>query len=515
MTEKKPAAAAKKKKQKKAVPKKTQKKTLARKTTSKKAGGKKKKQRNTGKLILGGIVLIMAAVTVWNVIKPMPAGLSKRSEPSRTNQAELLLDNTYGKKYDHEIFTHVFQTIDEAEDFIILDMFLFNKAYDGKEQFPDLTGELTRHLVNKKKENPDVRIYVLTDPINSVYGSYTPQHYKELRAHDIFLYETDLTKLRDSNPLYSGLWRSTFRFLGNSENGHITNIFSKKAPDVTVRGIADLINFKANHRKTLVTEKAAIIASSNPHNPSGHHQNIAVKLSGRIQEDLIKSELAAINMSGGHLERRDFTIQHRAFDNTMDYETTLVTEGKIKEALLEYLAKTNDHDTVKIGMFYLSDRDVIDALLRAADRGVEIKLILDVNKEAFGKKKPGIPNKPVAHELVSKSDDRIQIKWAVSHGEQFHNKYVLIENNQQHLSSLFVGSANLTRRNIADYNMETDVILTGRSELPVFKELDADFDAKWNNTKGHVTDSYDVKKEPSFWKTVLYRIQEFTGLSSF
>ncbi|TDL99022.1 hypothetical protein ERX27_00845 [Macrococcus brunensis] len=510
-TAKKPAAkkvAAKKTTAKKTIPK-------NRKAAAVKRKPKSKKKKSLGKWIVGSLFLIVTAVAVFNVLKPMPVGLSKRFEPSRTNNVKLLLDNTYGHKYDHEIFNTVFQTIDEADDFIILDMFLFNDAYDGNEKFPDLTGELTRHLIKKKEENPNIRIYVLTDPINSVYGSYTPAHYKQMRAHDIFVYETDLTKLRDSNPLYSGFWRSTFYFLGNSENGHITNIFSKKAPDVTVRGMAELLNFKANHRKTLVTEKSAIIASSNPHNPSGHHQNIALKMSGRIQEDLIRSEVAAINMSGGSLEREDFTIQNRAFDNMMDYETTLVTEGKIKEAMLEYIEKTNDNDTMKIGMFYLSDRDVIDALLRAADRGVNIKLILDVNKEAFGKEKPGIPNKPVAHELVSRSDDRIQVKWAVSHGEQFHNKYVLIEDDQQQTSTLFVGSANLTRRNIADYNMETDVILSGKSSLPVFKELDTDFDAKWNNEYAHVTDSYDVKKEASFWKTVLYRLQELTGLSSF
>ncbi len=502
---------------KKSVKKMTAKKAVPKNSKSPSARRKSKSQKKNpvGKWIVGGLFLIVAAVTVFNVLKPMPVGLSKRFEPSRTNDLKLLLDHTYGQQYDQEIFSTIFQTIDEADDFIILDMFLFNDAYDGRVKFPDLAGELTRHLIRKKEENPDIRIYVLTDPINSVYGSYTPHHYKQLRAHDIFVYETDLTKLRDSNPLYSGLWRSTFYFLGNSENGHLTNIFSKKAPDVTVRGMAELLNFKANHRKTLVTEKAAVVASSNPHNPSGHHQNIAVKMSGRIQEDLIRSEVAAINMSGGSLEREDFTIRNRAFNNTMDYETTLVTEGKIKEALLEYIERTNDNDTMKIGMFYLSDRDMIDALLRAAERGVNIKLILDVNKEAFGKEKPGIPNKPVAHELVSKSDDRIQVKWAVSHGEQFHSKYLLIANDQQQTSTLFVGSANFTRRNLADYNMETDVILSGKSDLPVFKQLDADFDAKWNNDRAHVTDSYDVKKEASFWKTVLYRLQEFTGLASF
>jgi len=491
----------------------------AAKTVQKKKTKPKKQHKIRFKWIAGLLFFVLLLVTVWNIFKPLPAGISKRYEPSRTNDVKLLLDNSYEQDgtmtYDHHIFSEVYQLIDDAEDFIIMDMFLFNAAYDGTQHFPKLSAELTRHLIAKKEQRPDMPIYVLTDPINSFYGSYTPDHYKKLRDNGIFVYETDLTKLRDSNPLYSGLWRSTFRWLGNSDNGTLPNIFSKKEPDVTVRGYARMLNFKANHRKTIVSEKSAIIASSNPHDSSGHHQNIAVQLSGQLQEDLIHSEVAAINMSGGKLDRSDFAINTRAYDNTMDYETTLVTEGKIKESLIEYINLANDNDELKMGMFYLADRDVIKALIRAAERGVHVKVILDVNKEAFGKEKPGIPNKPAAHELVAGSNDRIQVKWAVSHGEQFHAKYILLTDDRNKESSLFVGSANLTRRNIGDYNMETDVIITGRSDLPVFKQLDLDFDAKWTNDYGHITDHYEVKKDASFLKTVLYRIQEFTGLSSF
>ena len=117
--------------------------------------------------------------------------------------------------------------------------------------------------------------------------------------------------------------------------------------------------------------------------------------------------------------------------------------------------------------------------------------------------------------MVSKSNDKIQIKWAVSHGEQYHAKFTLLEDKDKKESHLMLGSANLTRRNIQDYNMETDVLISGKSNLPVFKTLNQDFDAKWNNTYAHVTDNYNVKKDPSFMKTLIYRIQEFSGLSSF
>ncbi len=484
---------------------------------------KTKKSRSKSKfkfkhfVILGCIIYICSVI--YGAFKPLPGGVSKWFESSKTNDVKLLVDKTYEKEdhmyYNHEIFNEQLKTIQEADDFIILDMFLFNDTYDGQKNFTKLTETLTQALIDKKKESPNIRIYMLTDPINSFYGSYTPEHYRKLRDNGIALYETNLVKLRDPNPLYSGLWRPTLRWLGNNENGIITNIFSKDAPNVTVRGFGRLLNMKANHRKTLVTEDAAIISSSNPHDSSAHHQNIAVKITGQLQEDLINSEVHALNMSGGKLNKNDFQINNRAYRSDMDYTTTLVTEGKIKAALLEQINMTKTGDRVKMGMFYLSDRDIIKALIKASKRGVGIQMILDVNKEAFGKEKPGIPNKPVAHELVSKSNDRIQVKWAVSHGEQFHAKYTLFQYKDSKTSTVILGSANLTRRNVGDYNMETDVIISGRSNLPVFHRLNQEFSAMWNNEEAYVTDDYEVKKDPSFIKDVIYRVQEFTGISSF
>ncbi|RAI83211.1 hypothetical protein BFS34_000260 [Macrococcoides caseolyticum subsp. hominis] len=485
---------------------------------STKPSKKKKSAFKLKHLFAIGCVIYVCSV-VYGAFKPLPGGVSKWFESSRTNDVKLLVDKTYEKEnhmyYNHEIFNEQLKTIQEADDFIILDMFLFNNTYDGQKNFTKLTETLTQALIDKKKESPNIRIYMLTDPINSFYGSYTPEHYRKLRDNGIALYETNLVKLRDSNPLYSGLWRPTLRWFGNNENGIITNIFSKDAPNVTVRGFGRLLNMKANHRKTLVTEDAAIISSSNPHDPSAHHQNIAVKVTGKLQEDLIKSEVSALNMSGSKLSASDFNITHRAYSSDMDYTTTLVTEGKIKAALLEQINMTKTGDRVKMGMFYLSDRDIIKALIKASKRGVGIQMILDVNKEAFGKEKPGIPNKPVAHELISKSNDRIQVKWAVSHGEQFHAKYTLFQYKDSKTSTLVLGSANLTRRNVGDYNMETDVIISGRSNLPVFHRLNREFSAMWNNEQAYVTDDYEVRKDPSFIKDVIYRVQEFTGISSF
>ena len=50
-------------------------------------------------------------------------------------------------------------------------------------------------------------------------------------------------------------------------------------------------------------------------------------------------------------------------------------------------------------MFYLSERQIVKALITAKERGVNVRVLLDPNKDAFGREKNGIPNRQVASEL--------------------------------------------------------------------------------------------------------------------
>ena len=52
-------------------------------------------------------------------------------------------------------------------------------------------------------------------------------------------------------------------------------------------------------------------------------------------------------------------------------------------------------------MFYLSERKIISAIKKAHSRKVKVRLLLDPNKDAFGREKNGIPNRSVAYELES------------------------------------------------------------------------------------------------------------------
>jgi phosphatidylserine/phosphatidylglycerophosphate/cardiolipin synthase-like enzyme len=137
-------------------------------------------------------------------------------------------------------------------------------------------------------------------------------------------------------------------------------------------------------------------------------------------------------------------------------------------------------DSIDIAMFYLSDRDVIRALLDAARRGVAVRVLLDPNKDAFGRSKNGIPNRSVATELAAASDGAIKVRWFRTHGEQFHSKLVAMRTATEFWFTL--GSANLTRRNLEDYNLEANIAASVPLNAEIATQISTWFDSLWTIT---------------------------------
>ena len=54
---------------------------------------------------------------------------------------------------------------------------------------------------------------MITDPINSVYGGLSPEHYRQLRQAGVDVIETNLAPLRASNPFWSGFCTSVAKIL--------------------------------------------------------------------------------------------------------------------------------------------------------------------------------------------------------------------------------------------------------------------------------------------------------------
>ncbi|MGI6144408.1 MAG: phospholipase D family protein [Peptococcia bacterium] len=480
------------------------------------------------------VFLIVFFVFLYGIFKPLPHGVSWQGEFYDDAKVKFIYDLTYEQDglivHQQNIFQKALEIIEEAEEFIVLDMFLFNDDYDRKNEFPQLANTITQALVKKKEEDPSIPITLITDEINTFYGAYPSKYLEELKHNGIEVVLTDLNALRDSNPLYSGVWNTFIRWFGTSGKGWLPNAFSPQAPKVTARSYLKLLNFKANHRKVLVTEKNAMLTSANFHDASAFHSNIAFVVEGDIIRDILASEKAVVAFSGEEIKvfyqgedeqvkdvaqsGRDATsLTIEQAKNSAQIEVCLLTEGMIKRELLKAINKTEQGDHIWMGMFYLSDRQIINSLLMASRRGVEeINLVLDPNKDAFGLEKNGIPNRPVANELYEKSDGKIKIRWYKTHGEQFHTKLTFIKNKEK--SIIIGGSANLTKRNISNYNLEANLAIYADNESLLVSDIENYFQQIWSNKKGIYTVDLEVYREKSTWKRLLYLFQEFTGFST-
>lgn len=469
--------------------------------------------------VLGVISAVLMVMGLWHAfIKPLPQGISMAGPMRQAHGVKFLHDLTYidsqGQRQSRqEIFDHAFGMIQAARQFILIDMFLFN---DFKGQMPSvhrvLSAQLTDALIAQKSAHPDMEIHFITDPINTVYGGMDSTHLARLRAAGVHVTTTDLDKLRDSNVLYSTLWRTFLRPLGNGQGTAMASPFGQGR--VSIRSYLKLLNFKANHRKVIIADSeggglSAMVTSANPHDASSAHTNVALAFSGQVVVDMLESERAVLEFSGGDKIKYAPGAVQQAGDAL---SIRVLTESKIRAAVVDALSKSERGHRVSLAMFYLSDRDVIAALKAAHRRGAEVRVLLDPNKDSFGRTRGGVPNRQVALELDAEG---VPVRWCDTHGEQCHFKMLLVQ-GQSGLCTMFLGSANFTSRNLEDFNLETDVELIGPSTSKPFADAMGMFELAWGNGPGvRVSVPYETYRDPSKFKVLMYRAMEFTGVSTF
>ncbi len=471
------------------------------------------------------LLLILLWMSGCSIMQTNPSGTDYQSRPYHISEKDIsfLYDLTYrDAEYkiirQQVIFDSMFSIIKKARKHVLLDMFLFN-SYRGKESgfFRDISEELADSLIAKKKKYPDITIDFITDPVNNVYFGDINPHVERMREAGINVIYTDLTKLKDSNFFYSPIWRIFFQWFGNStKHGIMPHPFAT-GKKVTARSYLTLLNFKANHRKVLLADQgntyAALVTSANPHSGSSSHSNTAVLLTGPFAKEIYLTEKAVAKFSGDSISDINFSFNEKPAD-AQDTQISLITEKRIFENLYGEIENSCAGDSISVGVFYLSERKIIKSLIKASLRGVVVRIILDPNKDAFGHQKNGIPNRPVAKELRKKSKNGIKIRWYDTHGEQFHSKFVLIARKQKP-STIILGSANYTRRNIKNYNLETNVMLKTGADSKLFRQMSAYFSDLWYNKKHVYTVNYANYGSSGFLKYWIYRIQEKTGMGTF
>ncbi len=460
------------------------------------------------------------AMGAWQRCKPLPKRVGEAWPVRAVDEVRFLSDETWfdarGRRHlDQAIFDEMLAMIDQARRLVVLDVFLFNDftAGVGGGGLRPLSAELSAALVAQKRRYPELEAVVITDPLNTLYGGLELDHLEALRRAGIVVVLTDLNRLRASNPLWSGLWHLGPRWLGNRPGrGWLPNALGPGR--VTLRSYLAMLNFNANHRKTLVVDEgegwAGLVTSANPHDASSLHGNVALRFSGEAALDLLASERAVASWSGINLPG---PMPPDPAPVAGNLRLQLLTEAAIRKALLAAIEACQEGDRLDLVVFYLAHRGVIEALQAASRRGVRVRALLDPNRDAFGLEKGGIPNRPVGRELVAAG---IAVRWCATRGEQCHSKLLLRRPADGGETELILGSANFTRRNLDDLNLESSVRLLGPPDTPALEQATAFFERRWASSPERTTsEPFAAFDDTSVWQGLRYRIMEATGLSTF
>jgi len=416
--------------------------------------------------------------------------------------------------------------IADANELILASVFLFDTMYSKNKPPRDIVKELTEALIEKKKLNPRIRIVVILDPINRAYGNRIAPAVRRLVDNGIDVFYSDLISTKGSpfdllEPVRDGL-RVVDRLTGGALGKALALIASPKIPipsrldteGLSIEGFWNFIALKANHRKLLVTDSGdtleALVSSANPHNASIPSTNFSVSVKGDLAKYIymVLREDVKFSKSLDYVLWANKSKQYKKqflTDTLPEIDTDLLrtgtksqstpvgvcfmTESRIRRQVIEMLEDARPDDRIRIQMFYLSDFKVIDAVIETAKRLKEpMRIILDPNKDAFGKEKDGTPNRQVAAFLMEKKKAlglNLDIRWYDTHGEQNHAKIMTITNSgDEPKYELMNGSANWTGKNLKDINLEANIRVKGSEKIAAqFNRL---FDLFWENSDGMV-----------------------------
>ncbi len=504
------------------------------------------RRRRYRRAITAIVVGIWIALSLWEANKPLQPGVRTSSSwhtvPVQNVSfiADITSADAYGRSISSQaIFDETLKIIRGAHDFLVLDYFMFNtRRGDLDSSSPllrPLTATLRDALIERRQALPGLKVLFLTDPINELYGAEPSPDLRLLKAAGIDVVFTNLDALRDSNHLYSSAWRLGINWWDPDTRGvgSFPNPLSDSNTPLPFGAWARALNFKANQRNVVIGDDGSgglvgIIGSATAHDASGTDSNVAARVSGPVLGSLLESELAIARFSGwqgqGSIRvpagepapAQAPSEPNKELASGKLARVQTLTEGAIHDALLERIDGAVPGDSINIAMFYIADRSIIESLLAASRRGVNVRLLLDPNKDSYGHTVSGLPNRPAASELISESDGKIRVRWYRTHGERFHTKLVMVYGPER--VWLTLGSANLTSRNLGDYNLEANLAIEVSHGSALAGQALEYFDTLWTNRASlgiEYSADFSAYADPGQGHYWLYRFLESTGLSDF
>ena len=441
-------------------------------------------------------LLFVMALGFYHHYKPLPSGLDFASAEYIVNESDLKLlvgAPSLTSTSSALIIDQIYQHIAEANQYILLDQTVFNDYSPANKNF---SSELTKRLVAKKASSPDLKIDFITDPFNTLYGGSNNAYLESLRAAGINVIVTDLASLPDSNPYYSAWWRAFVAWLGNSPRyAWFANPWDESGLSrSTLRSRLAYLNFKANERKVFVADHlgqlVSIISAG----------DLAVSVRGPLAESVYQSESALARLSHNSLYSLPLNLLNQAPAATNRYaKVKLLTEQRVKLAVLEGINKLESGDELKIASNYLSDQTIISALLASADNGVLIQVLLDPTKTSR-------VNLASAEELSLASHRSIKLKWANAATAQI----IIARSKADKQMTVITGSSSLTRRDLDNYNLQSNLALVLNTDW----NLAADFDHYFANAWQAGTE-YNTNESLAWYLPYLLGFLEWTGMGNF
>jgi hypothetical protein len=411
------------------------------------------------------------AVVFWNSAKPLPPGTHIASQVSRLSEADV--DFLYESPRHRNALARDLEAVDHAEQLIVIDR-------------SPMTRELAQHVLDRKLKRPNLKVVLVTDPRNEAFGGTPSQTLTSLEEAGIIVARVRLDRLRDSNPLYTGLWRLAFAWWSDP--------FDERPGRATLSAWLRMQNHKSDRRQFVVADDGsggwtAVIS------PAGATASLILR--GSVARAMIAGELkiAAWSTDDDRLPA-DPQMNGRGVGSI---DARFLTEGAIEAALLDAIGATGAGDHIGIAVQTLSERRLVAAALSAAARGTRLQLILGRNATS---------NRAVAAELLRDGGGHIEVRWYADGQDASYPQLLVV----QHRADLWmnVGSANFTRRDLGDLNLSASVELRMPARAAPARAVTDYFAAAWSNAS--VDADFADDSAAGFWR---YRIEEAAGLSSF
>jgi hypothetical protein len=492
------------------------------------------------RLMLLALLLAWAGIGLWNSYKRLPAGqhITGSWQALPVSQVRFLRDLSAADASgaplsERQIDAELQAMIARAREIVVLDAGLFGDLPAAGPRAPRLrvapsvAAAIADSLLRAKQAQPTLQVLVLVDPASDEL-SVAPGALERLRAAGIDVVPVAIGRLHTPNAAFAGFWQLCCGWWSHGRGpGNWPNPVGVGPPGVAMGLWGRTPSYQRSHRQLIVADDGAgnlngMIFSRSLHAEAALHSATALRIAGSALDSTLESEFAVAQFSGwsgaGSMQARTqhlIDLQRQSLSGAPTEGTArarVVSESLIGETLVSLIDAAVRHDSIDVAALYLSDRDVIRALLDAARRGVAVRLLLDPNKDGYGYERSGIPNRVVASELVADSDGAVRVRWYRTHGEQFSAGMVLIRGSRH--SWLAVGTSDLSRRDLDDFNLAADFLV----ELPPGASTGVEaltwFDTLWfNRASGGIeytgdADAYADASQLHYWQ---YRLLEATG----